>query len=130
MLILALRTDKPEAEIGLYDGRHKISEEVWLAHRELSMTLHEKIESLLSKNQKQWSDIDAIVGYQGPGSFTGLRISLSVANALAFSLGVPVVGSTGDDWVATGIVRLQNGEHQHTVLPEYGSPVHITQQRK
>lgn len=47
MLILTIRTDKPEAEIGLFNDQEKIAYEVWEAHRELSVSLHQKVEDLL-----------------------------------------------------------------------------------
>lgn len=36
--------------------------------------------------------LDGIEVETGPGSFTGLKVGVSVANALAFSLGIPVNG--------------------------------------
>ena len=130
MLILAIRTDKPEAEIGLFDDNAQIAYEIWQAHRQLAETVHAKLAELLDKQSKDWSDIAGIVAYQGPGSFTGLRIGLSVANALAASYKVPIVGTTGDSWAQDGISALLSGSENAVVLPEYGAPVHITQPKK
>lgn len=130
MLFLTIRSDKPEAEIGLFDDQEKVAYEVWEAHRELSVTLHQKIETLLEAAGKELKDLDGIVGFAGPGSFTGLRIGLTVANALAYGLEKPVVASKGEDWISSGITRLQNGDRDKIALPEYGAPVHITKQKK
>lgn len=130
MLILTIRTDKPEAEVGLFNDQEKIAYEVWEAHRELSVTLHQKIENLLEAAGKDLKSLDGIVGFAGPGSFTGLRIGLTVANALAYGLDIPVVASKDEDWTAAGIARLQNGERDKIAMPEYGAPVHITKQKK
>jgi len=130
MLILTIRTDNPEAEIGLYNDNNKLEYETWQAHRELADTLHLKIEVLLKSQQKEWADIEGIVAYQGPGSFTGLRIGLTVVNMLSYSLKVPAVGQTKEDWIKQGIARLQKGESDQLVMPEYGAPVHITQQKR
>jgi tRNA threonylcarbamoyladenosine biosynthesis protein TsaB len=131
MLVLTIRTDKPEAEVGLYDGQEKVAYEVWEAHRELSVTLHQRIVDLLrASGNKDLKDLGGIVGFAGPGSFTGLRIGLTVANALASSLDIPVVASKGEDWILEGIGRLQRGERDGIALPEYGAPVHITKQKK
>jgi len=130
MLILTIRTDKPEAEIGLFEDDKKLAYVTWQAHRHLSETIHSKINDLLETEQKDWSKLRAIVAFQGPGSFTGLRIGLTVANALAASLNIPIVASQSDDWVKLGIKALINSQNNRQVLPEYGSVAHITKQKK
>jgi tRNA threonylcarbamoyladenosine biosynthesis protein TsaB len=130
MLILALRTDKPEAEIGLYNDNQQLAYFTWEAHRQLAETIHSKIKVLLEQNGKTWQDIAGVVAFKGPGSFTGLRIGLSVANALAYSLNIPVVAAAGEHWQTDGINRLKRGEHEAVALPEYGAPVHITQPKR
>lgn len=130
MLILTIRTDKPEAGIGLYEDDQQLAYEKWQAHRELAETIHTKIEQLLKSQKKNWQDIEGLVCFKGPGSFTGLRIGLTVANALALGLEVPVVSAQGKDWIETGIKRLHKGEDEKVALPKYGAPVNITKPRK
>jgi tRNA threonylcarbamoyladenosine biosynthesis protein TsaB len=130
MLILTLRTDKPESELGLFEDNTQLIYESWQAHRQLAETIHSKLEALLQQQGKKWSDIQGIVAYHGPGSFTGLRIGLSVANALASSYRAPIVGTTGEDWIQTGISQLLSGKGSIVALPEYGAPVHITAPKK
>ena len=130
MLVLAIRTDNPEAELGLYENGAKLDYYTWHAHRELSVTLLQKIQAILEKNNKQLADITGIIGFAGPGSFTGLRIGLTVVNTLGYGLQVPVVATQREDWIAQGITKLTNGEQDAIALPEYGAPVHITQQKK
>lgn len=130
MLILTLRTDNPEAEIGLYNDTTELLYESWHAHRQLAESIHQKIAQILGQRGKTWSDIEGIVAYSGPGSFTGLRIGLSVANALAYANQIPIAGVTGSSWQATGIEELLAGNGQEQVLPNYGADPHITQQRK
>lgn len=130
MIFITIRTDQPEAEIGVCKDQEQIAYETWHAHRELSVTLHQKIIGLLERQGLHLNSVDGIVGFAGPGSFTGLRIGLTVANALAYGLEKPVVAIKGADWIKTGIARLQNGEGDQIALPEYGAPVHITKQKK
>ena len=85
---------------------------------------------MLDEQGKTLEDLTGIVAYQGPGSFTGLRIGLSVANALAYGLSIPIVGATGDDWLKTSRQALQTRPETKPITPEYGAPVHITQQKK
>lgn len=128
MLILTIRTDKPEAEIALYADDRKIGSEVWQAHRQLAETIHDKINGLLQPRSLE--QIDGIVCFEGPGSFTGLRIGLSVGNALAYGLGFPIVAVGGEAWQEVGIKKLQSGQGQKVALPEYGAPAHITKPKK
>jgi tRNA threonylcarbamoyladenosine biosynthesis protein TsaB len=130
MLILTIRTDSPEAEIGLFDDEKKLAYETWQAHRQLASTIHRKVKELLDAQHKTFKDIEGIVCFQGPGSFTGLRIGITVANAFAYGLEMPIVAAQDNDWVKKGTHRLQSGENDHIALPHYGAPIHITQQKK
>lgn len=129
-MILTLRTEKPESEIGLYDGEKKLAYETWQAHRQLAETIHAKIQEQLDGQKAGLGDITGIVIYKGPGSFTGLRIGMSVANALAYSLDVPITASQGDDWLQTGIQALASRPTKTPVAPEYGMPAAVTTQKK
>lgn len=130
MLIITLRTDNPEAEIGLYEDAQQLAYYTWTAHRQLAETLHGKIRDVLTGQQKQLSDLQGIVIFKGPGSFTGLRIGFSVANALAYSLHTPIVSALEPSWLETGIAALQAGANETVALPEYGALPHITPQKK
>jgi tRNA threonylcarbamoyladenosine biosynthesis protein TsaB len=130
MLILTICTDKPEAEVGLYNGNQQLAYYTWPAHRQLAETIHIRINELLLAHERNLHDIEGIVTFKGPGSFTGLRIGLSVANALAYTCDIPIVSTAGDDWIKLGLGRLQVGENDQLALPEYGSPPHITLPRK
>lgn len=126
MLILTIRTDKPEAELALFDDSKQLAHKTWLAHRQLAESIHAAIQKLLTEHDKDLSGIQGIVIFKGPGSFTGLRIGISVANALADSLQIPIVSAMNDDWLVTGIAKLVNGINENIVLPEYGSEPRVT----
>lgn len=57
-----------------------------------SQVLLPLIEKILKKNKLTYKDLQEIEVEIGPGSFTGLRVGVSVANALAYSLKIPVNG--------------------------------------
>jgi len=126
MLILTIRTDKPDAEIGLFNDGTKLAYSTWPAHRQLAETIHLKINELLASQNHELNDLDGLVVFKGPGSFTGLRIGLSVANALAYGLRIPIVSVTGANWLEKGSRAIKRGKDEQTALPEYGSPPHIT----
>lgn len=130
MIILTIRTDKPEAELGIYDDQKKLAYEKWQAHRQLAETIHKKIEEILNKTSKSYKDIVGVACYAGPGSFTGLRIGMSVGNAIAYSLDIPIVARGTDNWIEKAITDLLAGKNDKIATPSYGAPAKTTKQRK
>ncbi len=130
MIIFSLRSDNPQAEIAIHNGAILIARHTWEAHRQLAETLHSKIEQLFTEANVSWDTIGGITVYEGPGSFTGLRIGMSVANALAASYQIPIVATGGDDWILRGYEQLRQGIINTAVVPEYGFAPNITIQKK
>jgi len=130
-MILAIRTDSPTVYFKLFskDG-DEVGEQEWLAERRLARELLSALENFLEKNGADWEALTGLVVHAGPGSFTGLRIGITVMNTIAYAQELPIVGVTGDDWGRKGIDRLFNGENDQMVLPEYGAPARITSPRK
>ncbi len=120
--ILGIRTDKPEAELYLYKNNKQIAETKWSAHRELSSTIHKQIDKILNKSSISLEDIKGIVCFKGPGSFTGLRIGLTVANSLAYTQNIPIVARQGDDWLKKAINDLASGKSDKIATPYYDRP--------
>ncbi|MDB5187037.1 MAG: HAD-superfamily hydrolase, subfamily variant 3 [Candidatus Saccharibacteria bacterium] len=128
-MILILDTSTGLCKLTLVDGDHQFADE-WQADRTLAKYLLGYLQQQLSAQGKTLTDITGIGVFQGPGSFTGLRIGLTVVNTIADSQQVPIVGTQGDDWQRCAIKRLQAGENDKIVLPFYGSEAHITTPRK
>ncbi len=130
MLILTIKTDQPEAELGLYDDQKQLTSLAWPAHRQLAETIHQQIRQVLDRQNKTLKDLQGLAIFAGPGSFTGLRIGITVANALADSLNIPIVGGRGQSWRADSVGKLLAGKNEKIIIPEYGSPPHITPPKK
>lgn len=130
MLFLCVRTDSPVAELYLYEGGRQVADYHWRADREMAKGLLAKIEAFLSDNDTSFSSLGGIVAFQGPGSFTGLRIGLTVCNTLAYSLSIPIVGRDGDHWAKKGVSRLISGHDDQVVMPHYGADPRITRPKK
>jgi tRNA threonylcarbamoyladenosine biosynthesis protein TsaB len=128
-MIVLLDTSTPLCSLTLVDGGDTYHDE-WQADRELALGLLKYLNDQLKEHAKGWKDITGIAVYEGPGSFTGLRIGLTVMNTLAASQAVSIVGTRGDDWQERALERLARGENDRIVLPFYGSEPHITVARK
>jgi tRNA threonylcarbamoyladenosine biosynthesis protein TsaB len=128
-MILLLDTSTPICKLSFVDGDWRYDDE-WEANRELARGLLGYLDEQLKRNDKTWSDISGIVAFKGPGSFTGLRIGLTVLNTFADSEKVPIVGMMGENWQSEGLKRLEVSENDLLVMPEYGSEAHITKPRK
>lgn len=125
-MILAIRTDRPQAELYLYDLDTQIAKYVWEAHRELADSLHAKIKVLLDKNKTSLKDLTGIIVFTGEGSFTGLRIGTATANALAYGLNIPVVAGEGEKWIEQGLIDINKSKPGEYVIPKYSSAPNIT----
>ena len=60
--------------------------------------IFEKIDELIQKAGIQLSDLKGIMVIKGPGSFTGLRVGIAVANQFAHQLKIPIVGLRTEEW--------------------------------
>jgi tRNA threonylcarbamoyladenosine biosynthesis protein TsaB len=130
MLILTLKTDQALAELALFNDSAVVGELHWEAHRSLADTIHLKIEELLASHNFLLNDVNGLVCFKGPGSFTGLRIGLSVANALAYCSQCPVLAITGENWQSEGINKLLAGQSGKIALPFYGGDANISKPKK
>lgn len=130
MLILAINGGQEEAEICLLRDYELLTKESWSAGRQLSRDIFAKIEKLLQECNQVWSDLDGVICCAGPGSFTGLRIGHAVANALAYSLDIPVANAEGEDWAQKAIDHIRTDNSNRVIVPRYGRPARITRPRK
>ena len=128
-MILLLDTSTPICKLTLADGDWRYDDQ-WQADRQLAKGLLGYLQEQLQKNSKTFQDISGIDAFAGPGSFTGLRIGLTVLNTIADSENIPIVGSTAENWQAVVLEDLAAGKNEKIVLPFYGSDAHITKPRK
>lgn len=128
-MILLLDTSTNICKLTLIDGDWQFHDE-WQADRTLAKDLLAYLQTNLSRHGKVFGDISGVVVFEGPGSFTGLRIGITVLNTLADAEHIPIVGVRGEDWQVVGQSRLQAGENDRIIMPFYGSEAHITTPRK
>lgn len=93
MLTLHINTkDQKQVEVYLKDQTGELDRLV--ANNEYgSQALLPLIVTILDSHKITFKDLSAIEVEEGPGSFTGLRVGASVAQALAFVLNIPLNGA-------------------------------------
>lgn len=92
MPVLALETATLVSGVALATESALLAEwklETTKTHSELLLP---HIEMLLQAAQVEKQQLQAVAVSLGPGSFTGLRIGLATAKALAYALGIPLIG--------------------------------------
>lgn len=102
----------------------------WQSGRELSRGLLQFLQQSLEGEGRAWSDLTGIVVFRGPGSYTSLRIGITVVNTLADSLQIPIVGADGDDWRQKGEKLLRQQTTSQIITPIYHQAAVITEPRK
>lgn len=126
-MILGIRTDQPRAELILLDHNGvQVAEFAWQADRQLASSLLVNIKNFLQNQTTELSDLHGIIVYSGSGSFTGLRIGTTVANALAYSLGIKVAKASGSDWAKQAQAAIERVKFGEYVVPDYDRPPNIT----
>lgn len=89
-LILAINTASQESALALIEGNAVLGEESWLSQANESERLIPCMEKLLELSGKTWKDLTGVFVVKGPGSYTSLRVGITVANSLAWSLKIPM----------------------------------------
>ena len=130
-MIFFIDTSTPICRVWLEDASQElVFHDEWDAGRDLSKDILTYVWGLFQGPDVSWKDVSGIVVYQGPGSFTGLRIGITVMNTVAHSENISIVGETGETWRDTGRQRLMTGKNDQLVMPMYGADANITQPRK
>lgn len=92
LTILSLDSSTEACSIALLAEDGKVHQRFMLAPREHTQKILPTVNEVVKEAGLNLSDIDAIVYGQGPGSFTGVRIGISIAQGLAFGLEIKMVG--------------------------------------
>lgn len=130
-MILALSTLGPTTELwllpaGVTDLATALSQERWESGRSLADELLAHIAALCLAQNSDIHGLTGIVIMSGPGSFTSLRIGHTVANALADSLVIPIVGRSGDEWATDALKQLATAKPGDLAWPFYGADANVT----
>jgi tRNA threonylcarbamoyladenosine biosynthesis protein TsaB len=100
MKILGIDSSTPVTTIALIENQNLVVETVLNTRRNHSKKLMPVIDMVLKEAEVTITEIDGIAVAKGPGSFTGLRIGLTTAKTIAWSLGKPLLAIPSLDGLA------------------------------
>jgi tRNA threonylcarbamoyl adenosine modification protein YeaZ len=108
-MLLAIDTSTDTASISLVQNGEVPAELTWHCEQNHSVELLPRLARLLEEAKVGPQAISCVIVAKGPGSFNGLRVGISTAKGLAFSLGIPIIGISSLEVVAY--------QHAETGLP-------------
>ncbi|MBU8881295.1 tRNA (adenosine(37)-N6)-threonylcarbamoyltransferase complex dimerization subunit type 1 TsaB [Bacillus sp. FJAT-29790] len=92
MKVLSIDTSNYTLGIALIDGDQVIGEYITNIKKNHSVRVMPAIETLMSDCDITPADLSKIVVAKGPGSYTGVRIGVTIAKTLAWTLNIPLAG--------------------------------------
>lgn len=91
-MLVAIDTSTDIASLALVRDSLVLAELTWRSGQNHTIQLLPNLEHLLKLVGADARSIEGVIVAKGPGSFNGLRVGISAAKGLAFSLGVPIAG--------------------------------------
>jgi tRNA threonylcarbamoyl adenosine modification protein YeaZ len=106
---LAIDTSTDTASLALTNDDEVLAEVTWRCGQNHATQLLPQLSHLLKQAGLSLQSVSCIIVAIGPGSFNGLRVGISTAKGLAFSLVIPLVG------IST--LEVEAYQHAGTSLP-------------
>ncbi len=89
---LAIDTSTDTASLALVQDDGVLAELTWRCGQNHTTQLLPHLSHLLNRTELSLQSVSGVIVARGPGSYNGLRVGISTAKGLAFSLGIPIVG--------------------------------------
>ncbi len=109
MTILAIDTSNYSLGVALLEESLVLGEYITNLKKNHSIRIMPAIQTLMKDCDRVPKDITKIVVAKGPGSYTGVRIGVTIAKTMAWSLKVPLVGVSSLEILAAGTGRYFDG---------------------
>jgi tRNA threonylcarbamoyladenosine biosynthesis protein TsaB len=109
MTILAIDTSNYVLGVALLEDNQVLGEYMTNLKKNHSVRIMPAIQTLMKDCERVPADLTKIVVAKGPGSYTGVRIGVTIAKTLAWTLNIPLVGISSLEILAAGTGRYFDG---------------------
>ncbi|CAM3893183.1 tRNA (adenosine(37)-N6)-threonylcarbamoyltransferase complex dimerization subunit type 1 TsaB [Cytobacillus oceanisediminis] len=109
MKVLSIDTSNYPLGVALLEGDKVIGEYITNVKKNHSVRVMPAIEMLMKDCDVKPADLDKIVVAKGPGSYTGVRIGVTIAKTLAWTLNIPLAGVSSLEIFAASAGRYFDG---------------------
>lgn len=109
MTILAIDTSNYPLGVALIEDNQVLGEYITNLKKNHSVRIMPAIQTLMKDCERVPAQLSKIVVAKGPGSYTGVRIGVTIAKTLAWSLKIPLVGVSSIEIMAAGAGRYFDG---------------------
>ena len=99
-MLLAIDTSTAQVGLALYDGVQILGEVTWTAGQHHTTELAPAVSELMRRSNVSMDKVGALGVAIGPGSFTSLRVGLSLAKGIALASHLPLIGISTLDIIA------------------------------
>lgn len=99
-MLLAVDTSTSQVGLALYDGTQVLGEMTWSTRQHHTTELAPALSGLLSRSAVSMDMVTALAVAIGPGSFTSLRVGLSLVKGIALARHLPILGIPTLDVIA------------------------------
>lgn len=102
MLSLFIDTHDKDIILALYQNGSLLEKNIKTSERNHSDYTMPMLKELLDRNNLSVNDLNQILVINGPGSFTGVRLGVTIAKTLAYTLNIPIKSMTSLEMYALG----------------------------
>lgn len=127
--ILAIDTATENCSVALLVG-DTIYSRSEVAPRDHTKKVLPMVEEILAEANLELNQLDALAYGQGPGSFTGVRIGIGIAQGLAFGADLPMIGVSTLKAMAQACYRLHGATQVATAIDARMSEVYWAQYQR
>ncbi len=108
-MLLALDTATHLMSLAIYDGYNLLAEQTWHTAYNHSVELAPTLQAIMDRAGVTTDDLTAMAVCIGPGSYSGLRVGVSLAKGMAAVHHLPLVGITALDIIASAQPHYADG---------------------